>query len=477
MISLPTCSISLTLFPRLLSVIYFCAFTSLLVQVQGLYGARGILPIAACTARLRRHFGDRASHLYPSLFWLNAGDPVLLGGAAAGVALSLLLMAGFFVLPSLILLWLLYLSYTTLGQDFLSFQWDALLLETGFMTIFLPLADPASPIVALAYHFFLFRFILSAGVVKLASHDPNWRQLRALFYHYETQPLPNRLAWYAHQLPAGIQQLSCLATFGFELAVPFLCLGTAQSRLAACLLLLFFQLLLLLSGSYGFFNLLSMVLCVTLLDDRFLAVFAFLPALPPPLLGGAPGAGVSAAFLLFILLNGLQLLRLGAHPRWLAPLLGRCGRWGITSPYGLFAVMTTSRYEFVIEGSNDGEDWQAYTFAWKPGDPTRPPQQAAPHQPRLDWQMWFAALDPGNIQPWLARLLLRLLEGSAPVLSLFGHVPFRDTPPRLLRLIVYQYHFTDAATRRAKGDWWRREEIGRSEPLSREDLQPLIARD
>lgn len=469
---LPVSAISLTLFPRLLGLIYFCAFASLLVQVRGLYGAQGILPIADYTARLRRHFGAKAWRLFPSLFWLNAGDACLLGAAGAGIALSCLLMAGIATFPALLLLWLLYLSFTSLGQDFLAFQWDALLLEVGFMTIFLPLADPASPLVAFAYHFFLFRFMLSAGVVKLASHDLNWRQLRALLFHYETQPLPNKLAWYAHQLPAGVQKLSCLATFFFELVVPVFCLGPATLRLVAGGLLLFFQTLLLLSGSYGFFNLLTMVLCVPLLDDRFLAAFAFLPAVAAPLLP-ALSTPASAFFLLFILLNGLQLLRLAAHPRWLAPLLGRAGRWGISSPYGLFAVMTTKRFEYVIEGSNDGEEWQAYAFGWKPGDPAVPPRQAAPHQPRLDWQMWFAALDPLNIEPWFARLLKRLLEGSPPVLSLFRSVPFRGAPPRLLRLTVYQYHFTDWATRRESGHWWQRTEVGRSAPLARENLYAL----
>jgi hypothetical protein len=469
MIPFPASAIILTLFPRLLGAIYLIAFASLLVQLRGLYGAQGILPIAEYTVRLRRHFAPRAWRLYPSLFWLNAGDPVLLGAAWAGIALSLLLLAGFFVLPALLLLWLLYLSFTSLGQDFLSFQWDALLLETGFMTIFLPLADPASPVVAFAYHFFLFRFMLSAGVVKLASGDPNWRQLRALLFHYETQPLPNKLAWYAHQLPAGVQKLSCLGTFFFELVVPILCLGPAPLRLVACALLLFFQTLLLLSGSYGFFNLLTMLLCVPLLDDRFLASFDFLPAAAEPLLPTLSPL-VSTLFLLFILLNGLQLLRLATQPRWLAPILGKVGRWGISSPYGLFSVMTTTRYEYIIEGSNDGEDWQAYAFGWKPGDPAVPPRQAAPHQPRLDWQMWFAALDPTNIDPWFARLLKRLLEGSPPVLALFRHIPFRVTPPRLLRLTVYQYHFTDGPSRRGSGHWWQRSEIGRSAPIAQESL-------
>ena len=463
---LPAGAIALTLFPRLLGVIYLLAFASLLVQVRGLYGRQGVLPIAEYTTRLRRHLGARAFRLFPSCFWFQAADPCLLAGAWAGIVLSLLLMAGIAILPALFLLWFLYLSFVSLGQEFLSFQWDALLLEAGFMTIFLPLANPASPLVAFAYHIFLFRFMLSAGVVKLASGDVNWRRLRALTFHYETQPLPNRLAWYAHQFPAWLQQLSCLGTFFFELAVPFLCLAPAPLRLTGCLLLVAFQGLLILSGSYGFFNLLTMVLCLPLLDDRYLAPLGFAQA-ADPLLPTALSAAFSPLFLAFILLNGLQLLRLCTRPRWLTAFLNGCGQWGISNPYGLFAIMTTTRYEFVIEGSSDGTSWQDYAFRWKPGDPATPPRQAAPHQPRLDWQMWFAALNPATVEPWLARLVQRLLEGSPPVLALFAGVPFRTTPPRYIRLAVYQYHFTDGATRRRSGHWWQRDEIGRSEPLAR----------
>lgn len=213
MTSVPSSQIALAIFPRLLGLVYLLAFVSLLIQVRGLYGSRGILPIRDYSAALRRNLGVTGCRRFPSLFWFNQSDAFITGCAGMGVFLALLLAGGIVTLPALILLWLIYLSFASMGQEFLSYQWDALLLETGFMTIFLLLATPAPPLVCLAYQFFIFRFILSAGVVKLASGDPNWRNLRALCFHYETQPLPNRVAWYAHQLPEWVQKLSVLGTF------------------------------------------------------------------------------------------------------------------------------------------------------------------------------------------------------------------------------------------------------------------------
>lgn len=245
-------AMALGLFPRLLGAVYLLAFVSLFVQLQGLYGSKGILPIREYAAALREQLGVKGCRHFPSIFWFNSGDGFITGCAGAGIGLSLLLMAGLASLPSLVLLWLIYLSFCTMGQEFLSYQWDALLLETGFMTIFLPLAAPSPPMACLAYQFFIFRFMLSAGVVKLSSRDPNWRNLSALSFHYETQPIPNRISWYVHQMPAWVQKLSTLGTFFFELAVPFLALGPAPWRLACFFLLLFFQGLIILTGNYGF---------------------------------------------------------------------------------------------------------------------------------------------------------------------------------------------------------------------------------
>jgi hypothetical protein len=452
------------LFPKLLGGVYLLAFTSLVVQLPGLYGSRGILPIATHLEFLRRHLGTGGVRHYPTLFWFGSSDRILVGSAGAGIVLSLLLMAGAPPAPLLLLLWLLYLSFASVGQEFLSYQWDALLLETGFMTIFLPLADPAPPLVVCAYCFFLFRFMFSAGVVKLRSGDPTWRNLTALCHHYETQPLPNRLGWYAHQLPRALQRLSTLGTFFFEIAVPFLALGPAPARLAGLLLLLAFQLLIFATGNYGFFNILTMVLLVPLLSG-----FGGTYAGTPPA-GGEPAVlAVNIIFALFLGLNVCQLIRLFYRPSWLSRLLAPFAPPMVSNSYGLFAVMTTNRFEFVIEGSNDLEEWHPYEFCWKPGDPRQAPRQAAPHQPRLDWQMWFAALDPRTIEPWLGNLVVRLLEGSPPVLALLRHNPFPDTPPRHIRLSVYRYRFATLPQRRSEGLWWQRTLLGRFPPMALRD--------
>jgi hypothetical protein len=460
-------SIALGYFPRLMGLVYLIAFVSLLVQVKGLYCSQGILPINELAGGTGQRMGVRSILRFPSIFWLNTSDTFITACAGLGVCLSIYLLAGLPALPALILLWLIYLSFVTMGQEFLSFQWDALLLETGFMTIFLPLAIPTSPsssIACLAFQLFIFRFMLSAGTVKLTSHDPNWRNLRAVCFHYETQPIPNRFSWYAHQLPEAVQKLSTLGTFLFELIVPFLALGPAPFKLACFCLLAFFQGLIILTGNYGFFNCLTIFLAVPLLEDRYLGMLG----LSVPVATSTPftSALAGAVFGFFILLNILQIIRLFVRSHWVAHILALCGRWQISNPYGLFAVMTTERYEFVIEGSRDLKAWLPYEFRWKPGDPSRQPRQAAPHQPRLDWQMWFAALNPAYVEPWLSRLVQRLLEGSPAVLVLFRTVPFTPAPPDYIRLVVFRYHFTDPFTKQASGRWWDRSEIGRSEPMT-----------
>lgn len=456
----PTSQIALAIFPRLLGVVYLLAFVSLLVQVRGLYGSGGILPLRDFAVALRRNLGVAGCRHFPSIFWFNTSDSFIFGAAGMGVFMSILLACGIATIPALILLWLIYLSFASLGQEFLSYQWDALLLETGFMSIFLPLATPAPPLVCLAYQFFIFRFMLSAGVVKLSSGDPNWRKLRALFFHYETQPLPNRVAWYAHQLPEWLQKLSVLGTFFFELLVPFCCLGPAPLKLVGFCLLVLFQGLLMLSGSYGFFNILTIVLCVPLLDDRYMGLFGSVVALPAQADSAFVVALASTIFTLFLALNVLQLIRLFYRHPLVSRLLAFLRPWYVSSPYGLFAVMTVDRFEFVIEGSNDLKSWQAYEFRWKPGDPAVPPRQAAPHQPRLDWQMWFAAMPSPYYDPWFIRLVERLLAGDAATLSLLKQNPFGAAPPHQIRALYYRYRFTTPEERRRTGCWWHRELVG-----------------
>jgi hypothetical protein len=313
--------------------------------------------------------------------------------------------------------------------------------------------------------FLLFRLMFSSGAVKLLSGDETWRSLRALTVHYETQPLPVLTSWYVHQLPVWFHEASCAVLLAIELLVPFLVFGPRRARLLAFGPLLGLQALIALTGNYAFFNLLTAVLCLLLLDDRAL----------PPRLRGAPAEGVVAsasrpwprvvlwpvAAVLLAAAAAHQLWTVGIRPpaplrfpaRLIAPLSAVNG-------YGLFAVMTTSRPEIVVEGSDDGVRFKPYAFRWKPGDPGRAPWFVAPHQPRLDWQMWFAALGTCERNPWFTRFLLRLSEASPPVLALLADDPFAGRPPRFLRAVLYDYRFTDGAARRRTGEWWARTETG-----------------
>lgn len=469
------------LFLRLLGVVYLSAFASLEWQVEGLLGPDGILPASAYLTRAVEVFGDDAKMRIPTLFWLDPSAEMLRLVCRAGIVLSLLLIAGIWPVVVLPALWWLYLSLVSVGQIFLAYQWDALLLETGFLAIFwapsawrldAPSVREPSPIVLWLLRWLVFRLMFFSGWVKLASGDPTWWSLDALKFHYETQPLPAWTSWYAHQLPAWIQQASCAVMFVIELALPWLIFLGRVPRLVAFVGFVLLQLLIAATGNYGFFNLLSAVLCVPLLDDGWLervwprrlgsrgprpaergvkraldvAVAALVLALSVPLsLGQAFGIRATS-------LPGVERL---FHA--LAP-------WHLVSGYGLFAVMTTNRPEVVLEGTVDGVEWRPYVFRWKPGPLDRAPTFTAPKMPRLDWQLWFDAL---YLERMLATgmrsgrvvtpaLLAKLREGSPAVLALLADDPFDGEKPRAVRWRLWDYEFTDAAERQASGDWWRR---------------------
>jgi hypothetical protein len=433
------------LFPRALGLIYVIAFVSFGVQADGLVGSRGILPLSRYLASMHEAMGARAWWYAPTIFWANSSDLALRIAWIAGAALAVVLTLGFFRRVCLVLLLVLYLSICTAGQDFWSFQWDILLLEAGFLAIFLD----ASPARTWLFRWLLFRLMFMSGLVKLLSGDPAWRNLTALSDHYETQPLPTPIAWYMHQLPAWFQKASTAFVFFVELAVPFLIFAPLRLRRIAAGLLIGLQVLILLTGNYTFFNLLAIALCLFL--------FANHPAQPAET---PVHRGVTIALLAFVLTtSGLQFLDMLSIPlpapaagylAWIAPLR-------IINTYGLFAVMTTERPEIIVEGSNDGDRWLAYEFRYKPGDVKRAPPWVEPYQPRLDWQMWFAALGSPRQNVWFYHFAARLMQGSPPVLRLLAGNPFPAAPPRYIRATVYDYHFTDFAARRATGAWWRRE--------------------
>jgi hypothetical protein len=374
----------------------------------------------------------------------------------AGIGLAVLLFLGILPLPSAIGLYVLYLSVDTVGQVFYSFQWDALLLEVGFAAILIApwgwrpgYSAPVPRMAVWVFRLLIFRLMLESGVVKLMSGDPTWRNLTALTYHYETQPLPTPLAWYVFQLPVFIQKLSVIGVFFVELIASLFFFAKQWMRTIAALMTIGLQILIALTGNYTFFNLLTILLCVFLFDVKF---------------ADRTPAIVSVVSVVLIGLGVLQLITmfglLAGAPEPIAWLNFKAETFHVMSGYGLFAVMTTSRPEIIVEGSDDGQQWKAYEFKYKPGDVSRPLSWVAPYQPRLDWQMWFASLSNYQQNPWFSQLMLRLLEGRPEVIGLLAKNPFPATPPKFIRAETYNYHFTDWSTGRSTGAVWTRSYAG-----------------
>jgi predicted DCC family thiol-disulfide oxidoreductase YuxK len=504
------------LFLKSLGVVYLIAFLSLSVQVMGLIGSKGILPTDLTMFGFRQeanlaHLGVTRYHAVPTLCWISASDGFLKFQCAAGVGLAILVIIDIAPAPCLFLLWLIYLSLSVVFREFLAFQWDSLLLEIGFLSIFFaPLqwlprrlrSPPPSRLVLWLLRWLLFRLMLGSGLVKLLSGDGTWRNMTALRYHYETQPLPTWIGWYAHQLPLRAQQISALLLFGIELVLPFLIFAPRRLRQIPCVGFIVLQTLIMLTGNYCFFNLLSILLCLVLLDDAAVAKLIPVrlrgwllvasdkpqeienagksesPAIPsprsdPPSFSRRWPIQITVPLICIAIL--LPLMQFGGmfrvHIPWPSPLVSA---YRFASPfrsfnnYGLFAVMTTNRPEIVIQGSRDGVTWLDYEFRYKPGDVRRRPGFVEPHQPRLDWQMWFAALSDYQHNLWFVEFCARILNGSPEVTGLLERNPFPKTPPRYLRAVVYEYHFTDFATRRRTGAWWHRER--------KSDYLPVISR-
>jgi hypothetical protein len=469
------------LFLRALGLVYLIAFASLWVQVDGLIGSRGILPIADFLQQVERARPDLGFADLPTLCWFQRGDSFLHVQCAAGVVAALALLAGLVPTLACALLWLLYLSLSVAGQVFLGYQWDALLLEAGLLAIFLAppvwrsrrASDPAPPaVVRWLLRWLVFRLMFLSGVVKLASRDPAWHDLSALTYHFWTQPLPAWTAWYVHQLPVPLLKAGCGIMFAIELVLPFCVFGPRRVRRVAAIAFAGLMLVIALTGNYTFFNLLTAALCLPLLDDRAFPVRwrTEQPARPLPAWWRRGVLGALAALVLLVSVPtflGACRVRV-PWPGALERLHAAVGPFRSINGYGLFAVMTRTRPEIVIEGSRDGVTWTAYPFRWKPGDPGIRPRFVAPHQPRLDWQMWFAALGDYQGNPWLIRFMVRLLEGSPPVQDLLAGNPFPDAPPRYLRATTWDYRFCTQAERAATGDWWVR---GNPRPYT-----PVLAR-
>jgi len=467
----PTYFTSRRWFLRALGAVYFIAFVSLWAQVDGLIGANGILPVAQFLPAAHDQVGANTPFVLPTLCWFNSSNAFLHFLCGGGAIVSLLLVAGFVPVLALTVAFVFYLSLTVAGQTFLSFQWDILLLETGFLAIFFApwqwrvTATSEVPISRVA-HFLLklllFKFLLMSGVVKLTSGDDSWWNLSALNYHYWTQPLPTVIGWWSDQHADWFKKVSVAFCLVVEIIVPFFIWAPRRLRLIAAALLIFLQIAIAATGNYCFFNLLTVALCLLLLDDSVLGRRSQIPIEQAFRL---PGSYPAMAVLLVTLpLNAMLVLSAFkpevTWPRPIAALYGYIEPFRIANGYGLFRVLTKSRPEIILEGSADGVNWLPYQFKWKPGDVMQPPQWVAPHQPRLDWQMWFAAFSTYQQNLWFVRLVDCLLEDKAEVIGLLARNPFPNDPPRYIRAMLYDYHFASLAEHKATGIWWKRHERG-----------------
>jgi hypothetical protein len=475
------------LFLRCLGLAYAFAFISLHGQVIGLIGKDGISPIAPVIEALKLNHGAEALAAFPTVAWFNASDAALQGMCTAGAISSLCVLLGILTGPALLTCWVLWLSLVTVGQDFLCFQWDALLLEVGFLSIlYAPwhlaeppwhwrnlnsVFEPTSPAFVWLYRWLLFRLMFESGLVKIESKDLTWANFTALDYHFLTQPLPTPPAYFAAMLPEWIHRVSTGGVFFVELLVPFLIFLPRRFRLAACAAIVLFQLLIAFTGNYAYFNFLTIALCLFLLDDQVLLKFAsskirdyvttHLRTTRLTLREKAPAAFAAA---LIAILTFSSFYRFSNTNNALQPILSCARQCCIYNHYGLFAIMTTHRDEIIIEGSRDGITWLPYEFKYKPGNIYSPPCIVAPMQPRLDWQMWFAALEDWQQTPWFISFMARLFEGSPSVLGLLERDPFPHLPPHYLRARLYRYYFSDIGTLLKTGQWWRRELLGNFMP-------------
>ena len=457
------------LFLRALAGVYLVAFLVALNQFRPLLGTDGMLPIPRFVARVpfRRSPSIFHWHYSDRFFALVSGLGALLAALSlTGVTDALPLPAAMAVW---LVLWLLYQSIVNVGQTWYAFGWESLLLEVGFLAIFLGNAATAPPfLILLLLRWVLFRLEFGAGLIKIRG-DRCWRDLTCLNYHHETQPMPGPLSWYFHRLPAALHKVEVAGNHVTQLIVPFaLFLPQPVAGIAAGIMIVT-QLWLVLSGNFSWLNWMAIVLGLSVLPDGFWRrVFP---------LGAAPITATPLWWAVLVVAVTVLVVVLSWWPA--KNLLSRnqamnasFDRLHLVNAYGAFGSVTRIRWEVVVEGTDDPRPgpetvWREYEFKGKPGDVRRRPRQFAPYHLRLDWLMWFAALSPGYAQPWFPGFVTRLLAGDRATLKLLRHNPFPDAPPRYVRARLFRYRFTTRAERRETGHWWvRTPEAGFMPPTS-----------
>jgi len=484
------------LFLRAMGLIYYSAFFSLVFQIRGLIGPEGILPAGAYLRGVGAQLSGLERYWFaPSLLWSGSGNGALTALCWTGMIAALLLTLNLWPRAMLLVCWAAYLSFVAAAQDFANYQSDGMLLEAGFICGFfappglrpgLGWASPPSRASLWLLRWEWFRIYFESGLAKMLSHEPQWRNLTAMDEYYQNGPLPTWIGWYVQHLPHGFHAATAALTLAVELALVFLVFLPRRFRLACFSIVTPFEIGIILTANYTFLNYLVLSLGVLLLDDG--AIQWVYRRIRRPAAGPMPSTThdhaplpasplrsywatlrlafatlalcwvgyASAAELAWMLLPGLPLP--AAPVEALQP-------FRIANRYGLFAVMTRGRYEIEFQGSNDGLAWVPYPFRYKPQDLTRRPGIYAPYQPRFDWNLWFASLDNWRDNLFVVRTEELLLLNDPAVLSLFAGNPFPKVPPKYVRAVRWQYWFTDLATKRAQGLWWRRQFLGLYAPL------------
>jgi hypothetical protein len=453
---------------RGIAALYLVAFVSSLNQFRPLLGEHGLLPapeLLEWAGSSRR----AAKSLRPTLFrWIRYTDRRLVVLCAAGILLSLLLVAG---LPQLgppwvpmlcfLALWGGYMSIVSIGQTFYGFGWEMLLLEAGFLAAFLGSADQPPPVhILVLFWWLVFRLEFGAGMIKMRG-GREWRDLTALMYHHETQPMPGPLSRQAHLLPRWVHRGEVLGNHVGQLVAPWLLFAPIlglwiPDRIpqvvgtVAAVLLIVAQLWLVLTGNFAWLNWATIVLATSAI--------------------AVPGVGTATAGIpLYWLVITLAVTALYAVLSW-AParnlfssdqlMNAAFNRWNLANAYGAFGTVTKQRIEWIVEGTLSEDplhaEWREYGFKGKPGEQRRVPPQVAPYHLRLDWLMWFLPLGR-HLDDWFRALLVRLLQADRATLRLLRTDPFRGERPRWVRVVSYRYRFATRAERREHGVVWIRD--------------------
>jgi Lipase maturation factor len=476
------------LFLRLLGLVYVVAFLIVVTQWDALLGSHGLLPAATFLDRVGAVKGRGLGGFlqWPTLFWASASDTAFHVGAFVGLGLSLAVLLGLANVPILAMLWLLYMSFVHVGQIFYGYGWEILLLETGFLAIFLaplwrpwplPRDTPPPTIVIVLLRWLIFRVMLGAGLIKLRG-DPCWRDLTCLLYHYETQPNPNPLSWYFHHLPAWFHHFEVLFNHLVELVAPFFVFGPRRARHVAGGLIVLFQALLILSGNLSFLNWLTIAIAVACFDDGLLG--RLVPVgLRARLAARTAEAEETKARGVTVMVLALVIGFLSVNPvaNMLSPgqlMNTSFDPFELVNTYGAFGSVSRDRYEIVLEGTDaqspdESARWIEYDFKCKPGNPMRRPCWISPYHYRLDWQMWFLAMPGAGTDPWFVRLISKLLEGDASVRALLAPGPFENHPPHWIRARYYRYRFA----RPSEPGWWRRTLVSEYMPAVSRDSSEL----